>query len=323
MSNRVSLLRQALQSFLLSVCPRVSYGRADPVAPFPRLVFDLPNSHDDGEVEVFLLDVDGWDDSTDTTALETLMAAVDGDGAHQNASGLHRGGHQNWQYARGGLQGQEILPARRRSAATTPAVHLPSASIRGVMSVPTTEQIENIQLDYGLVFINYGEVGQVKLGPTRGGGEFTASKTIREIEIDGRRGKTKGLQVIDEIGASLKVGLMDTSLAVIGQLMPHASYSGVTETITNDAGGIIDGAKYLTNVTMFAKVVGGGYKKITLYNAMNEADFVLSAAPKAEGVVQYEFHAHWDAVSPVELFEIEDISDIGDDTTKPTVITVP
>ena len=191
------------------------------------------------------------------------------------------------------------------------------------MRVPTTEQIENIQVDYGLVFANYGEAGQVQLGPTKGGAEFTASKVIRDIEYDGRKGKTKGTQVIDEVNAMLKVGLMDTSLELIGQLMPHASYSEATGKISNDLGGVIEATKYLANVTLFAKVVGGGYKKITLFNAMNEADFVLSAAPKAEGVVNYEFHAHWDAEDPAALFEIEDIETISDDTTKPTVTTTP
>ena len=191
------------------------------------------------------------------------------------------------------------------------------------MRVPTSEQIQNIQVDYGLVFANYGEAGQVQLGPTKGGAEFTASKIIRDIEYDGRKGKTKGAQVIDEINAMLKVGLMDTSLELIGQLMPHASFSEATGKISNDPGGVIEATKYLANVTLFAKVVGGGYKKITLFNAMNEADFVLSAAPKAEGVVNYEFHAHWDAEDPDALFEIEDIESISDDTTKPTVTTTP
>jgi len=191
------------------------------------------------------------------------------------------------------------------------------------MMVPTTQQIENVQFDYGLVFLDYGEVSQVQLGPTRGGGEFTASKTIRDIEYDGRKGKTKGLQVIDEINAMLKVGVMDTSLEVLGLLMPHATYDDGTGKIVNDAGGIVEAAKYLTNVTMFGKVIGGGYKKITLYNAMNEADFVLSAQPKGEGVIACEFHAHFDATDPDVLFEIEDIESIGADSTKPTVETTP
>lgn len=88
--SRSSLLRRVLQDFLLSVCARVYYQRAAPEAAFPRLVFDLPNSFDDGQFEVYRLEVDGWDDSSDTSVLEDLMAAVDGDGDMESPTGLHR-----------------------------------------------------------------------------------------------------------------------------------------------------------------------------------------------------------------------------------------
>ena len=60
----------------------------------------------------------------------------------------------------------------------------------------TQEQIENIQIDYGIVYVNYGEVGEAQLAPTRGGGTVTITKNIRDIEFDGRKGKTKGMQVV-------------------------------------------------------------------------------------------------------------------------------
>lgn len=88
--SRSSLLRAALQDLLLTACPRVYYQRAAPDAEYPRLVFDLPNSFDDGQFEVYRLEVDGWDDTADTAALEALMAAVDGDGDHAAPTGLHR-----------------------------------------------------------------------------------------------------------------------------------------------------------------------------------------------------------------------------------------
>lgn len=64
-------------------------------------------------------------------------------------------------------------------------------------------------------------------------------------------------------------------------------------------------------MTMFAKVVGGGYKKITLYNAMSEADFTLTAAPKSEGEMPLEVYAHWDPMDDTQpLYEIEDVDAI-------------
>jgi len=187
----------------------------------------------------------------------------------------------------------------------------------------TTEQVENIQIDYGLIYLNYGEVDQLKLGPTKGGGEFTASKVIRDIEYDGKLGKTKGMQVIDEINAMLKVSMLNTVLTTLGLLMPHADYSEITSKITNGTGGVIAASKYLTNVVMFAKVTGGGYKKITLYNAMNEADFSLAAKPKDDGVINLEIHAHWDPEDQSDLFEIEDVGSLSDDAVLPTVTTTP
>lgn len=188
----------------------------------------------------------------------------------------------------------------------------------------TQEQIENIQIDYGLVYINYGEAGERQLAPTRGGGTFSVTKNIRDIEFDGRRGKTKGTQVIDEINAMLSVPILCASMDNLALAMPWATYSdGKLSAKSSDLGVIQDGA-YLSNITMFAKTVGGGYKKITLYNAMTENDFSLAAAPKAEGVITLEVHAHWDAEDDTsDLYDIEDVESISDDSTGPNVTTTP
>ncbi len=191
----------------------------------------------------------------------------------------------------------------------------------------TQQQVENIQIDHGIVYINYGETDQKMLGPTRGGGQFQVTKNIRDIEFDGRKGKTKGLQVVDEIDAQLTVTHLDASLETLQLAMPYAKYDETGKKITcgNDSVGIIPEEAYLKNVTMFAKVVGGGYKKITLYNAMSEADFTLTAAPKAEGEMPLEVYAHWDAYDDTALlYEIEDVPSIATgDVEPPTVVTVP
>ncbi len=188
----------------------------------------------------------------------------------------------------------------------------------------TQEQIENIQIDYGIVYINYDEVGERQLAPTRGGGTFSVTKNIRDIEYDGRRGKTKGMQVIDEVNAMMSVPLLCASMDNLALAMPWATYSnGKLSAKSSDFGVIQEGA-YLSNITMFAKVVGGGYKKITLYNAMTENDFSLAAAPKSEGVITLEVHAHWDAEDDTaDLYDIEDVEGIGADTTGPNITTDP
>ena len=193
----------------------------------------------------------------------------------------------------------------------------------------TQTQLENVQVDYGIVFANYGVAGERKLGPTRGGGTFKVSGTIRDIEYDGGNGKSKGMQVLEDITAILSVVTLDTSIETLAIAMPYATYDSAAGTITaksNNIGGIQDGS-YLENVTMFAKLMNGQYKKITLYNAMSESDFELAATPKGEAEVSLELTAHWDAFDDTkDLFKIEDVVGvvgIGGDVIPPTAITVP
>lgn len=181
----------------------------------------------------------------------------------------------------------------------------------------TTTQVENIQIDYGIVFVNYGETDEKRLGPIRGGGEFTVTKNIRDIEYDGRKGKTKGLQVVDEINAQLKITHLDASLETLRLAMPYATFEGDGEltpysiVCNGSALGVLPETAYLKNVTLFAKVIGGGYKKITLFNAMSEADFTLNAAPKSEGEMPLEVYAHWDPFNEeADLYTIEDVDTI-------------
>jgi hypothetical protein len=182
------------------------------------------------------------------------------------------------------------------------------------------QQIEDIQIDYGIVFVNYGEVDAYRLAPTRGGAGFKAEKSIRDIEVDGQYGKTKGLQVIEEINAMLSVVALDTSLQTMALNMPYATLSGdgtpelpyILTCGVDNVGIIADGA-YLKNVTMFAKTVKNGYRKITLYNAMAENDFELKAVPKGEGEISLEFNAHWDMEEDglqENLFKVETVASL-------------
>lgn len=193
----------------------------------------------------------------------------------------------------------------------------------------TQTQLENVQVDYGIVFANYGVAGERKLGPTRGGGSFKVTATLRDIEYDGGNGKSKGMQVVEDIIATLSVVTLDTSIETLAIAMPYATYDSAAGTITaksSNIGGIQDGS-YLENVTMFAKLMNGQYKKITLYNAMSESDFELAATPKGEAEVSLELTAHWDAFDDTkDLFKIEDvvgIGGLGGDIVAPTAVTVP
>lgn len=158
----------------------------------------------------------------------------------------------------------------------------------------TKKQVESIQIDEGLVFVDFGEETERKLAPTRGG-EFSATASIRNIEFDGRSGATAGTQVIEEQEAILKVVSLCMSQEELLFAMPFARTEGEGDSmkIKNPKCGIIPETAYCKNITMFAKLISGKHKKITIYNPMSENGLTVKAAPKAEGEISLEIRAHY------------------------------
>lgn len=57
--------------------PRVHLELAPQEEQYPFIVFRLPSSVENEQREDFIVEVDIWDNSADTTALENLTSAVD------------------------------------------------------------------------------------------------------------------------------------------------------------------------------------------------------------------------------------------------------
>lgn len=174
----------------------------------------------------------------------------------------------------------------------------------------TKKQIENIQIDEGLIFLDYGEETERFLAPTRGGGEFSASATVRDVEFDGRHGKTAGVQVIEDQSASLKVTTLDMSQENLALSIPNCTVENTEgKKIKNPKTGPIDEGAYLKNVTMFAKTFGRHYKKISILNSMHEGGLNVKAVQKAEGELALEFLAHYHYSDlDGDLWSVEDLS---------------
>ena len=164
----------------------------------------------------------------------------------------------------------------------------------GTVTNLTKQQIENIQIDESVIFLDYGTDTERFLAPTRGGGEFVATATVRDIEFDGRNGKTAGTQVIEEQAASYKVTTLCMSQENLALAIPGCKVSNDDgKTISNPKTGVIPETAYLKNVTTFAKLISGKFKKITIYNPMHENGLTAKAVQKAEGELALEFLAHY------------------------------
>ncbi len=176
----------------------------------------------------------------------------------------------------------------------------------------TKKDLEKVQIDHGMVFIDYGLTSQRFLAPTRGGGEFHASVEMRDIEFDGKVAKTKGAQVIDGNAATIKVTLLNMTqenlrLALPGVLGEKSEDGKITSPKT----GVIADDNYLQNVTVFGKTLDGKYKKFVIKNPMSEGELGVTMQQKAEGELEVEFTAH-DSIDELgsDLWEISDAANI-------------
>lgn len=69
-------LRTQLNTLLRTLHAKVYFQHAPDTAEFPFVTYDLPTSNPNEEQEIFILDVDVWDDAANTTALETLASSI-------------------------------------------------------------------------------------------------------------------------------------------------------------------------------------------------------------------------------------------------------
>lgn len=70
-------IRKVIIELIRTVTTNVYYQDAPENTLTPFVTVDISNSIDDGTLERFVMDIDGWGASNNTVALETLMHGVD------------------------------------------------------------------------------------------------------------------------------------------------------------------------------------------------------------------------------------------------------
>lgn len=171
----------------------------------------------------------------------------------------------------------------------------------------TKNDIDKIQIDEGIVVVNYKETDQKILGPTRGGVECTITPSIRDIEFDGRRGKTKGLQVKDGEDAELKVSTLCCSLENLKFALRGTTSSTTSIEQNEESGfGLIKDEEYVKNVAVVTMMLDGTFKVLIIKNAMHEGAFSFKANSKAENEHALDFFAHYDPINGGSIWKIED-----------------
>lgn len=178
--------------------------------------------------------------------------------------------------------------------------------MRKAYSGYTAKTAENLLLDAGAFFIDYDietdtfddavEAGKL-IGATRGGGQFEATPEIRSIEVDGVKGKAKGLQSID----SWEVKMTANVLEVTKDALAKALTASKVDSTTNEKYDIIKAKNfielddYIENITFVGKKSGTKEPVIIqIYNVLNTTGLTLQTQDKDEAVIAMEFEGHYD-----------------------------
>jgi len=170
----------------------------------------------------------------------------------------------------------------------------------------TADTPKNLLLDAGAFFVNYtmgtdtfesAKEGGKLLGATRGGGSFSAIPAIRQIEVDGLMGKTKGLEVIDSWEVKMSANIIEVTESVLKKALVSTEtdndqlmYHGIK------GKNVIELDDYISNIT-FVGTYSGSEDPIIIqvYNAINTNGLTLTTSDKGETVIALEFEGHFDA----------------------------
>lgn len=172
----------------------------------------------------------------------------------------------------------------------------------------TTETSKRMILDAGAVYVNYGEVDERLLGATREGSTFVVEQDIREIEIDGLRGPTKGFRRVIEEHVRLTVNLLEMTienleLALVGS---SSTSDGTHDVLTRSL--LMSDISYVTNIAIVADYSDGSGNPVIIIvkNPLMDGELNLSMTDREESATELQFTGHFDpAVSLDESpFEI-------------------
>ncbi|WP_171628984.1 Ig-like domain-containing protein [Paenibacillus plantarum] len=192
----------------------------------------------------------------------------------------------------------------------------------------TDQTADHLLLDAGAFYKNYDiTTGSGSLlGATRGGGEFNAKPTIRQIEVDGVKGRAKGLENIDFWDVSIMANMLELTPEVLATALTTGTIDSVSNTNYDiiTASNSIQLSNYVDNITWVGRLSGSNDPVvIQIFNALSTEGISLKTADKNEGVLPITFIAHYDGSDldtvPFKIYYPK----LTVDTTPPTVTTSP
>lgn len=167
----------------------------------------------------------------------------------------------------------------------------------------TANTPQNLIIDAGALYKNYGLPSETPLGATSGGNTFTVKANTRQVKVDGIKGSAKGLEFVTDTAISFATNILEITSNTLGTLLrgdvdttSDANYDIITGRST------IDDGDYLENIALVGKISGKDKPVIIiLKNALSTDGLKWTTKDDTDNVVQCTFTAYLDPLHPNDL----------------------
>jgi hypothetical protein len=165
----------------------------------------------------------------------------------------------------------------------------------------------NLQIDAGAVYKNYGLAGEALIGATSGGNEFDIKVKTRDVKVDGLKGTVKGLTRIISTDVTLKVNMLEMTTDVL-----EMALMGAVDTVINSGYDTVTGkteillSDYIDNIAIVGKLSGSLQPVvIILKNALSSDGIKFSNKDSVDNILPVTFTGSIDPLNPtISPYEI-------------------
>lgn len=169
----------------------------------------------------------------------------------------------------------------------------------------TNKSTERFIIDAGAVYLNStfdegtGEFTGTLLGATSGGNEFVIQQELREIEVDGVKGRGKGLEVITFQNPTLTVNLKEMTAENLTMALAGGELdTSDTHYDVLTSKGTIDLEDYISNIALVGRLTGSEKPVvIVVENVLSIEGLTMTFEDDNEVVIPVAFAGHYDESS--------------------------
>jgi hypothetical protein len=164
----------------------------------------------------------------------------------------------------------------------------------------TSSTPNNLLIDAGALYKNYGEASEALICATSGGNDFEIKLNTREVKCDGVKGKVKGLIKVISTDVTLKANLLEITSALLQMALISQVDTGVNsgfDTITGKTD--IALTDYIDNIAIVGRLSGSLQPIIIIMkNVISSGGLKLSPKDASDNVLPVEFYATFDPANP-------------------------